>query len=154
MIYAFFYLFLFKNHFLLIFFFTFCWDKLDYPGSIVYLSCCTEIASFNIWMFYFILIWLTRIWLYCLVSQTVMMLISTFCLQVCCVTNKPKGHENWLTMEFSNCHIEWKNEEKCSFMPNVKLDNFTLPFQEKRAWIYFFDLVTFKCVKRLEHYSF
>ena len=66
-------------------------------------------------------------------SQTVMMLISTFCLQVCCVTNKPKGHENWFTMEFSNCHIKWKNEEKCSFMSNVKLDNFTLPFQEKRA---------------------
>ena len=31
--------FLFKNHFLANFFFTFCCDELDYPGSIVYLSC-------------------------------------------------------------------------------------------------------------------
>ena len=32
------YLFLFKNHFWPKFF-SFCWDKLDFPGSIVYLSC-------------------------------------------------------------------------------------------------------------------
>ena len=65
-------------------------------------------------------------------------------------------------MKFSNCHIKWKDKEKCSFMPNVKLDGFTLPFQQdspidlgvnEHEYI-FFALDTFICVKWLTNDSF
>ena len=39
MIYAFFLSFFVQKSFFTNFFSSFCWDKLDYPGSIVYLSC-------------------------------------------------------------------------------------------------------------------
>ena len=36
-----------QKSFLTKIFFTFCWDKLDYPGSIVYLSCFVQFISLN-----------------------------------------------------------------------------------------------------------